>query len=607
MEGSQGRARSLEVLSEIARLLNARVDVEPALDEVLQLVTRLLGLQAAWVFLQQPPGRRLHLTAACGLPPALEADGRRPLRVGSCSCFSVFYKGELREAVNVLECSRLGEAEGDRQGLVYHASVPLRSSSGVVGVLNVAARGVTLFDRAALNLLTTAGDHLGTALERSRLFRRELRRAAIYEAVNRTIRSLGEPKPGTGDPVRAVALRFAQNALRNLGLDAVSVATAPKEDAGSLQLNATVHRRVKADPPPPGRGEPGDAVAAAWMPGDVLSERSLLYLSWRTARAYFGHAGTARRSLPRVGVLPQPGSWAVLPLLLAGQRCAGAVLLERRSPEPWLPVEREALRSLADHLALTLEGVRLAARARDLARVEERHRLARDLHDAVSQNLFSLNMILAAAREHLQAGRLDEARQAQDEARQRGEAVLVEMRRLVQELRPDPGDATRRVGDLAAALSRLAREEPLARHLGVEVEVTTGSLDTACAIEPAAFEALLRVGLEAVHNAAKHGSARRVRVHLASTRRGLWLNVSDDGRGFDVRAPTRSDGQGLSIMAERCRLAGGTLKVRSRPGRGTRIAAWVPAGQSFNRRPAATHGQASREGELKVEQEGEAP
>ncbi len=123
MQGGDRRARSLEVLSEIARLLNARVDVESALDEALQLVTRLLGLKAAWLFLQQPSGRRLQLAAAHGLPPALETDGRRPLQLGSCSCFSLFYRSELREAVNVLECSRLAEATGDRQGLIYHASV----------------------------------------------------------------------------------------------------------------------------------------------------------------------------------------------------------------------------------------------------------------------------------------------------------------------------------------------------------------------------------------------------------------------------------------------------------------------------------------------------
>ena len=588
-------------------MLNARVDVESALDEALQLVTRLLGLKAAWLFLQQPSGRRLLLAAAHGLPPALEADGRRPLQLGSCSCFSLFYRSQLREAVNVLECSRLAEATGDRQGLIYHASVPLRSTSGVIGVLNVAAPGVALFDRSSLSLLTTVGDHLGTALERSRLFRRELRRAAIYEAVNRTLRSLGEPKPQAGDPLRAVAVRFAKSALRNLGVDAVSVATAPRQDASPLQLTATARRPSRTEPPLSGNAEQAELVAAAWAPGDTLPERSLPTAAWRTGRAYFAHAGTVRRSLPPVGVLPHPGSWAVLPLLLAGQRCVGAVLLERRTPEPWLPTEREALRSLADHLALTLEGVRLAARARELARVEERHRLARELHDAVSQNLFSLNMILAAAREHLQAGRLDEARKAHDEARQRGEAVLVEMRRLVQELRPDSGDATRRVGELAAALAELAAAEPLARHLGVEVEVTTGALDPTCAIDPMAFEALLRVGLEAVHNAAKHGVARRVRVHLGSTRRGLHLTVSDDGYGFDPCAQARSEGQGLSIMAERCRLAGGTLQVRSQPGRGTRITAWVPAGGSFNRPQAAYDRPAGPKAGRKARQEVQAP
>lgn len=557
----QGRRGSLDVLSEIARLLNSRVDVESAFDEVLRLVTQLLGLRTAWLFLLRPPGRRLFFSAAHALPPALEADDRRPLRHGTCDCFHLFYEGALREAINVVECSRLQEAEGDRCGLVYHASVPLRSSSGILGVLNVAAEGEALFDDEALSLLTAVGEHLGTALERSRLFSQERRRAAAFEAVDRIVRWLGELEPDAPQPLETVARRFASACVDALAVDSVSVAAAQGED---LRLVAVASR-------PGGQGPGG----AGWAAGGPVPQRSLLWVSWCTGREHFGTTSPGREAPARAGALRRPGSWAALPVVL-GRRRLGAIMLERHQPEPWLAVERAALRSLADHLALAFENARLVERARELARVEERHRLSRDLHDAVNQNLFSLTMLLAAGQEHLQAGRMTDAHQALVEAQERARAALGEMRRLVRELRPRPLPSTRPVADLVAALSGLAGQDPLARQLGVQVRVGVGRLDRAAAVPTEAAEALLRVAQEAVHNALKHAAPRRVRLWLGESKGLLRLVVSDDGRGFDVGQARSSGGRGLSIMDERCRLAGGGLRVESRPGRGTRVRAWVP-------------------------------
>ena len=575
-----GRRGSLEVLSEIARLLNSRADVESAFDEVLRLVTELLGLRTAWLFLLRPPGRRLLFSAAHGLPPALEVGERRPLRHGTCDCFYLFYEGALREAVNVVECSRLQAAEGDRCGLVYHASVPLRSSSGILGVLNVAAEGETLFDDDALSLLTAVGEHLGTALERSRLFSNERRRAAAFEAVDRIVRRLGELEPDAPQAVEAVARRFAEACLQVLDVDVVSVAVAatsqtqdpmtvgspagaPAQDDG-LRLVAVSARSNGSQP-----------LEAGWTPGHPVPRRSVLWASWRAGRAHFGHSVPRRAPPARPGALARPGSWAALPVML-GRRRLGAIMLERAGVDPWIPVEQAALRSLADHLALAFENARLVARARELARIEERHRLSRDLHDAVSQNLFSLSMLLAAGREHLQAGRAAEAALAVEEAQARAKTALAEMRRLVTELRPHPAFTVCRVGELATRLRELARSEPLARRLGVEVRVATGRLDRGAPLAQDGAEALLRVAQEATHNALKHAAPRRVRLWLGQSGGALRLVVSDDGRGFDVRQAGRSGGRGLSIMEERCRLAGGGLRIESRPGRGTRVTAWVP-------------------------------
>lgn len=568
------------MLGELARLLNSRADVEAAFDDVLRLVTELLGLRTAWLFQLQPPGRRLAFRAAFGLPPALEAEGRRLLLQGRCTCFHLFSRGRLREAVNVVECSRLQEAEGDRCGLVYHASVPLRSSGGVLGVLNVAAPGESLFDEAALNLLTAVGEHLGTALERSRLFSQERRRAAAFQAVDRIVRALAEPEGEAAPPPEAVAQRFAQACVQELGAGAVLVAVADADrgdgEGGLQEGGGGLPRpglKLLAVAPGPGGEAPK---SAAWRAGAPVPRRSLLWASWDSGRAYFvpgsagpGPAGAAEARSRRP-------SRAVVPVIL-GRRRLGAVLLERDGDRPWLAPEEPALRSLADHLALALENARLAQRARDLVRAEERHRLSRDLHDAVSQNLFSLSMLLAGGREHLQAGRVAQATEALAHAQERARVALAEMRRLVQDLRPRGAGGPRTVGELVEELSRLAAAHPLADQLGVAVRLRLGRLDRSAPLGPDGAQALVRVAQEAVHNALKHGAPHRVTLWLGEQAAGtLQLVIRDDGRGFDPRRAHAGAGRGLSIMEERCRLAGGALKVESRPGRGTRVTARVP-------------------------------
>lgn len=602
--GSEQTARSLGVLSEIARLLNSRVDIESALDEVLQLVTRLLGLQTAWLFLVRGPGRRLEFAAAWSLPPALQAREQRPLRRGFCTCFDLFYREDLHRAVNVVECSRLEEARGDRRGLVYHASVPLRSSSATLGILNVAAPGENLFDREALDLLTAVGEHLATALERSRLFAEHRQRALNFVAVDRVSRALGEPtgsRPGDPGAQRpptpaAVARRFAGACLQALGLDAVCVALAAPDEPLRLVAVATASKR-----------------RAGWAPGSEVPRHSLLALAWRFGRAHFARARQQEaRQASAETVLASCGSWAAVPVRVGRQRF-GAVQFERREAASWPEPDRQALIALADHLALALEHVRLVARERELAQVDERQRLSRDLHDSVSQKLFSLHMLIAAARQKLAArAKLPDGSPADPEglaevlcrAEQQARESLQEMRRLVRELRPAAGrvapEPARRSGpaplpglpwasrggspgtvffgrELGEALARALGGDPLAHQLGVEVRLQVTGPAARTVLDAVAFEAALRVAQEAVHNALKHSQAAQVRVCLARRRRGLDLSVSDNGLGFDRARARASGGQGLAIMAERCRLAGGRLVVRSHPGFGTRVRAWLPA------------------------------
>lgn len=180
------RNRELFVLNHIAETLNRTSDIQSALDDTLASVVELMGLQTGWVFLLNDAGK-LYLAAHHELPPALDYPGSPWL--GSCNCHALFRSGELHQAINIVQCSRLGESEGDRRGLEFHASAPLRSQERMLGILNVASPGWDTVTPDALLLLSAVGAQLGTAIERTRLGQQAVSLATAEER-NRIAREI---------------------------------------------------------------------------------------------------------------------------------------------------------------------------------------------------------------------------------------------------------------------------------------------------------------------------------------------------------------------------------------------------------------------------------
>ena len=165
--------RELEILNAIAEELNRSADVERALHRTLDLVTRLLGLDAGWIWLIDSRSGRYYVAAAKNLPPYL----REPVRMAGtrCWCISEMEDDTLTARnIDVVECSRLRPAVRAEQtrltrGIAHHATVPLYFQDQKLGILNLTAKRLRRLNRHELRLLSTIAYQIGIAIERARL------------------------------------------------------------------------------------------------------------------------------------------------------------------------------------------------------------------------------------------------------------------------------------------------------------------------------------------------------------------------------------------------------------------------------------------------------
>jgi signal transduction histidine kinase len=229
--------------------------------------------------------------------------------------------------------------------------------------------------------------------------------------------------------------------------------------------------------------------------------------------------------------------------------------------------DEEILSLFAAHAAIALTNARLYERSRELSAMQERSRLARDLHDAVTQKLFSI-------RAHARAAAVLAGREPFDPARVKAEIQTVgalgaeahaELRAVIDGLAPpDLQD-----GGLASSLRRYA--VLAGRACGIPVTFTAAELP---ALGPRTEAALYRVAQEALHNALRHSGAGAVCVRLARAARRVTLDIRDDGHGFAPGAP--GGGLGLASMRERASAVGGALVIESGAS-GTLVRMTVPA------------------------------
>jgi signal transduction histidine kinase len=228
----------------------------------------------------------------------------------------------------------------------------------------------------------------------------------------------------------------------------------------------------------------------------------------------------------------------------------------------------ELMQSLANQAGAAIENARLYEQAKQVAVLEERNRLARELHDSVTQTLYGMTLYAQAAAGQLALGNLEQVAENLREIQDTSQEVLAEMRLLIHELRPP---VLEHDGLDVALQARLSAVEGRA---GLKTSLKS---DLAGRLPATIEEGLYRIAQEALNNVVKHAHAGTVAVYLSRSGNAVTLEIVDDGVGFDPEAVKARGGLGLPAMQERAAALGGQLAIWSKPGEGTRLVLEVRA------------------------------
>jgi len=532
--------RELFALKEIAEMLNTTNDMNQMLHDVLVKLLEVTGLTTGWIFFVNDTGK--HFCAADhGLPPALMDNDKAALCAGDCYCLWGFRAGMLNSAVNVGVCKRLEDAAvhklGDTAGISHHATVPLRTGDDLIGLLNVAKAGKNHFSDDELAMLESVAYQIGTAIKRTRLYQTQERNAVHFEKLGYFTQRINAVQEIGEFPLEVVAhagqifewphVSFFVHELHALSMRASWTEQEARKEWRSMPIDQ------------------------AGPVGTAFTENRLVYTGCNPEESC--------GQLPGIGV-PAYHAGIAIPLRIRSGPF-GVLFIGSPHRNQFEGCLENFMYALADHISFAIENFRIEEQRREWARMEERNRLARDLHDSVLQKMFSIGLTAKGAEAVLKQED-PVVRESLAEIGRLSRESLKEMRALIWQLRPAGLE-----NGLLPALKTYGESMGLIVYEQVE-----GVRELTIAVE----ETFWRIGQEAMNNVKKHAGTNRVHLALKISQSGAVMEIADQGRGFTAGDQKGRLTIGLMSMRERAEAMGGELSVLSAPGQGTRITVTVP-------------------------------
>lgn len=538
------RTRELATLSALAAVVSRSLSLDEILGDALDRSLEVMEVEAGVIYLLDNEAGVLKVVAHRGFSPGFVA-GIDNLKTGEGFSGRVVETGQPLVVKDVATDPHLTRIAVREEGLHSLAGVPLRSKGKVLGVLFAATRGYREFTGQDVGLLTAIGHQVGVAIENARLFEAERWRrkqaTLLAEMARLTSSTLDLEK------VLYLTAEYAVDALK---VDYCLICLCDKagetlrcaiEKGFSPQVSAAIKKSAF---------RPTYQIRKV-----VLEELRPLIIQDAPAHPYVVSEDVA---------LPDLESILMVPIEVGGRRLGVMVLgTQRFRKRLFTADEGDLALAMANQAGLAIESARLYEQAQQVAALEERQRLARDLHDSATQSLYAVTMLAEAAARQLTSGEMQAATGHLLDVRETAREALQEMRLLIFELRPPILEKE----GLATALE--TRLEMVEGRSGLKTEFYADGVDDLPAdIE----EGLYRIAQEVLNNALKHAQAGKVTVHLCrNDRQKVILEITDDGIGFDSAAIQNKTGLGLAGMEERAALLGGKLTVNSKPGKGTRV------------------------------------
>jgi signal transduction histidine kinase len=561
-------ARSQPDLHEVIESISSELALRPLLTRIVQHACELLGADRGTIGLVDAERHLIRTEAAYRMPPD-ELGAEMPPGVGLA--------GAVFEAQKPIILNRYGELDHPVQPSLTDDAViglPIFWRGRMVAFFGIGAAPPRHFTPEDVALLSTLARHAAVAIDNAQMFDHTQRALTETQLLYETSERISTAMNVTG----VIEAYLAQVATR--GRYACSVVLYEFDSSG---------RRVAV------------VVRGRWAPEEGFSLANVRLPYSRDALDPLLDAGqtvaindvhTDARVPPElVRIQTESGrpALALIPLIARQQRI-GLVVLSYPVVHEWQESALRPYQATAVQLAGAIDSRRqqrlLQERSQQLAVLEERQRLARELHDSVTQLIFSVTLI---AQSIAPAWRRDPAEGEERIRRllELSQSALAEMRALLAELRPSESHPVT-PEPVTPGLKRLQREGlPAALRLylaeiagdNLEVDVNTAGYFLAGEVSGTGLpvpveETLYRVGQEALNNVVKHARAGRVAINLHVGPGVARLIISDDGQGF--MAPDNANGLpgrfGLQTMRERVEAAGGDLRLTSTPGVGTAVA-----------------------------------
>ena len=553
------RTRELTALLEVSRSVTSTLDLQELMGVILDQLHGILEHSGSAVLVRE--GNSLVIKAARAKEGTdRELGARIPITNNNELQRTIFAHkpviiGDIRSEGSLAESYRstigaLGLLEVPPFSEIRSwMALPLVAGEEVIGMLTMSRTTPGYFTEEHARIVAAFANQVSLAIENARLFEQT-------EARTRELRALLEVS-------RAVSSTLDLREVLGTIVDQVGAVT-EHTGASILLIREDAFEFVEARSVTDAQAETGARIpfAVAPMLSAALTQGGTVIID--DVRADEPMAADYRAAISAVGVLDQAPfnvvrSWMAVPLGLK-DRLLGILTVSWTEPAYFTDDHARLARAFADQAAVAIENARLFTQTGQVAALEERQRLARELHDSVSQALYGIALGARTARTILDREPA-KAVEPIDYVLSLAEAALAEMRALIFELRPESLETE---GLVAALEKQIAATQ--ARY-GLEIAAQLGE-EPAISIDQK--EALYRIAQEALHNVVKHANAATVRISLSIEAATCRLTISDDGRGFDPSSDFPGH-LGLQSMKERAERAGAKLAIESEPGAGTRV------------------------------------